>query len=345
MTATDERPSRRMFMKYACCAAAAAAAPRCVAAESDGVIDVHHHVCPPAWLEGARDQIAATNRNTSVVTGWSVQKSLDDMDQNGVATSMVSITNPGIWFGDAAKARKLARVCNEYMADLKRDRPGRFGGLASLPLPDTDGSLEEIRYTLDTLKLDGFGFMTNYDDRWLGDAAFTPVLEELARRKATVYVHPNASACCGAAIPDVSPSVIEFPLDTTRTIVSLLFSGALAKYPDINWIFSHAGGALPMLAERMTNIIQSQPRLQSRIPNGAMHELRKLHYDLAQGTSPMQLAALTKMVDARQIVFGTDFPFWSAKSVRAGMAAGDFDAAAQDAIWRGNARRLFPTLV
>ena len=337
--------TRRQLLGLACCAAAATLGRQCLAAGGEAIaIDVHHHVSPPAWLAGARDQIAATNRNSSQVTDWTPRKSLDDMDQNGVRTGMASITNPGIWFGDAPKARALARNCNEYMAALKRDYPGRFGGLASLPLPDVHGSLEEISYALDVLKLDGFGFMTNYDDKWLGDAGFAPVLMELDRRKASVFVHPTTSTCCIAPIPDVSPSVIEFPLDTTRTIVSLLFSGSLARFPNINWIFSHAGGTLPMLAERMKNIIEAQPRLRARVPNGAMHELRKLFYDLAQGSSPMQLAALTKLVPSSQIVFGSDYPFWSTKAAQEGMAAWGFDEKTKEAIWHGNARQLFPTL-
>ena len=170
------------------------------------------------------------------------------------------------------------------------------------------------------------------------------MIEELDRRRAAVYVHPTSSACCTAPIPDVSPSVIEFPLDTTRTIVSLLFSGSLARFQNMNWIFSHAGGTLPMLAERIANIIGAQPRLRSRAPNGGMHELRRLHYDLAQGSSPMQLAALTKLVPTSQIVFGSDFPFWSASATQEGMKAWDFDGPARNAIWQGNARRLFKTL-
>jgi 6-methylsalicylate decarboxylase len=337
--------SRRHVLGFACCAAAFALERGSFAATAEpSAIDVHHHVSPPSWLASAKDQISATNRNSTKVTEWTPQRSLDDMDQNGIKTSMASITNPGIWFGDAAKARRLARDCNDYMATLKRDFAGRFGGLAVLPIPDADGSLEEIRYALDVLKLDGIGLMTSYDDKWLGDASFAPVLAELDRRKAAVYVHPTTSACCMAPIPDVSPSVIEFPLDTTRTIVSLLFSGALARFPSINWIFSHAGGTLPMLAERIANIIAAQPRLRSRAPNGAMHELKRLHYDLAQGSSPMQLAALTKLVPTSQIVFGSDFPFWSASAAQEGMKAWNFNAPARDAIWQGNARRLFKTL-
>jgi predicted TIM-barrel fold metal-dependent hydrolase len=342
----EKGQTRRSFMTLACCAAAAVAGRQCLAAAENATsIDVHHHVIPPVWLEEAREPIFATNRFTSVITDWTPQRSLEDMDKNGIRTSMSSITNPGIWFGDAPKARRLARACNEYMATLKRDFPGRFGGLAALPLPDADGSLEEIRYAFDDLRLDGVGLMTNYDDKWLGDPIFAPVLEELNRRKVTIYVHPNSSNCCNAKMgPDVSPSVIEFPLDTTRTVVSLLFNGSLVRYPDINWIFSHAGGTLPMLADRISNIIARQPSISARFPNGALHELKKLHYDLAQGSSPMQLAGLTKLVPTTQILFGSDYPFWSAKPAKDGMAAWSFDQNEKDMILRGNARRLFKML-
>lgn len=336
--------TRRGALRLACGCAASGFAANFACAAADGAIDVHHHVSPPVWLEGAREQIAATNRNASAITGWTPAKSIEEMDRNGVACALASVTNPGVWFGAAEPARRLARGCNEYLAALKSDHRGRFGGLAALPFPDTDGSLAEIAHALDVLRLEGIGLMSSYDNKWLGDAAFAPVLEEINRRKAVVFVHPTSSDCCSARMPDVSFSAIEFPIDTTRAIVSLLFSGALARFPDIKWIFSHAGGAMPMLATRVAGIMEAQPALKERIPNGAMHELQRLFYDTALSANPISLAALTKFVGTSRILYGTDYALNSARSINAGLAELPLSEAQARAIRRGNAEVLFPGL-
>src|SRR5262249_25875944 len=157
---------------------------------------VHHHAMPPDWLREAREQIAVTNRNLSPIATWSPQVSLDEMDRNGIRGALLSVTNPGIWFGKVEPARRLARACNEYLAQVSRDHPSRFGFFTCLPLPDTEGSLAEISYAYDVLKADGIGLMTSYDDKWPGDIAFAPVFEELNRRNAIVYLHPTSTNCC-----------------------------------------------------------------------------------------------------------------------------------------------------
>ena len=136
------------------------------------LIDVHHHIFPPAFLAAARDAFSTPASRARLVSEWTAQKALAQMDDNGVATAIVSITNPGIWFGDVQAARSLARNCNEYAAQLVRDHPGRFGFFAAVPLPDTEGSLREIAYALDVLKADGVGLLTSYDDKWPGDVAY-----------------------------------------------------------------------------------------------------------------------------------------------------------------------------
>ena len=127
-------------------------------------IDVHHHFAPPAWVTAVKGRPLLQPANTT----WTPAKSLEDMDRGGVAAAMVSITNPGLWFGDAPMTRTLARACNDYGATLVRDHPARFGLFAAMPLPDVDGTLREIEYALDTLKADGIGLFTSYGDRCSG---------------------------------------------------------------------------------------------------------------------------------------------------------------------------------
>ena len=113
-----------------------------------GRIDTHHHIYPPKYLADAREQIArATHVHFPRIAQWTPQQSLDAMDRDGIATSIVSIS-PSLWFGDIAATRKIAREWNEYAADLARDHRGRFAVFATLPLPDVDASLREIEYAL-----------------------------------------------------------------------------------------------------------------------------------------------------------------------------------------------------
>ena len=169
------------------------------------------------------------------------------MDAAGVATAVVSTSDPGVHFGDFDQARALARNCNEYQARMVSDHKGRFGMFTTLPLPDIDNTLAEIAYGLDTLKAQGVGVMTSYGARYLGDPAFVPVMEELNRRKAAVFVHPLQPACCTSVVSSVPDVVVEYGTETSRTIASLLMNHTTINYPDIRFIFSHGGGAVLFL--------------------------------------------------------------------------------------------------
>jgi len=317
-----------------------AASIRHAAESNPRVIDVHHHMMPPKYLEVARDAILKVSAIPQVVD-WTVARSLEDMDKNGVRTAIVSISTPGIMFGGADASRKLARECNEYAAKIVRDYPGRFGFFAAVPLPDQDGSLKEIEYALDTLHADGIGFLTNYDGKYLGDAAFAPVFNELQRRKAVVYTHPTFLNCCVDVVPAVHVSTEEFGFDTTRTISSLLYSGTLSRCPAVKFIFSHGGGTLPFLAGR---IGAAANRAGSLIPHGADFEFRKLHFDTASVTNAPAMAAVLKLVPASQVMFGTDYPWRAAgPSLRELRNLGLTDADLQ-LIERGSALQLFPRL-
>jgi predicted TIM-barrel fold metal-dependent hydrolase len=298
-------------------------------------IDVHHHYVPPAHAD-----IMATRRSGGRPPKWTPQMSLDEMDKSGIATAIVSLVQPGSWFADdVVLSRRVARECNEYGAKMMADHPGRFGLFAAIAPPDPDGSLKEIEYALDTLKADGVGLFTSYGDKYLGDASFEPVYAELNRRKAVVYVHPTTPNCCGRVVPGLGPSTIEFATDSTRSIADIVFSGTAAKFPDIRWIFSHSGGTVPFLTARFELVAQ-----QKQMPGGAAPILRKFYYELAQGNTPGQLAALLHMVPSSQLLYGTDYPFRDGAEVNAGIAAYGFTTDDIRSIEREVAQKLMPRL-
>jgi predicted TIM-barrel fold metal-dependent hydrolase len=270
-----------------------------------GRIDVHHHHAPPD-LSAVIEQLQTGQQP---LIDWTPARSIEDMDRAGIAIAITSVGHPGVWFGDDEAARRLARSCNEYSARLAADYRGRFGMFATLPLPDVEGSLREIEFAFDVLGADGAGLITSYADKWLGDPAFTPVMDELNRRKAVVYVHPTIPPPCRNLIPDVADHLIEFATDTTRAIASLLLSGTAARCHDMSFIFSHAGGTMPFLVERMTWWAEVRMELAARMPNGPLHELRRFFYDTAFSANPHAFSSLLTLVPPSQIVFGTDFPF------------------------------------
>jgi predicted TIM-barrel fold metal-dependent hydrolase len=270
---------------------------------------------------------------------------LEEMDKNGISKSVLSIsTVPKHWFKLKAEAlRPLIRTINESGAELVQEHKGRHALFAFVSCSDVDGSLAEIAYALDVLKADGIAMSTNFGDRWPGATAFTPVFEELNRRRAVVYFHPASPYCCTNVVEGVPDTWVEYPHDTDRAIVSLLFGGAFSRFRDISWIFSHGGGALPFLAHRIDWQSHSARNLKEIAPDGVIAELRRLYYETANAASAPTLAALQKFVPVSQIMYGSDFPFVSSQYNLENLRASVPDPKLQ-AIEYQNAERVMPRL-
>ncbi len=322
----------------ACCGHHALAQPG-----SSPLIDVHHHIFPPAYLGARSGEVAARSRGYTQVLEWTPAKSLADMDAGGTRTAILSMSAP-VWFGEVDEARGLARMANTYAAQMATDHPGRFGLFATLPLPDIEGAVAEAAYALDHLGANGVGLLSNYGDLYLGDVRFRPLLEEMNARGVVAYVHPTVAGCCQNLVPDISPAFLELPFDSTRTITSLLYSGALSAFPRIRWIFSHGGGTIPMLADRVSQWALARPDLAARLPDGAMAELQKLNFDTASVTNAPALAAMLQLVPPTQVLFGTDYPYVATLPQRQELARNLPDAGVLAAIEHANAVRLIPGL-
>lgn len=305
-------------------------------------IDVHHHMLPPEYARLTRERILQITSGDPTVLNWTPEVTFAQMDQYGVASAILSLPVPGAWHQGKENSRKLARIANEYGARLSKDHPGKFGVFAAIPLPDVEGSLKEIEYAFDALHADGVYLQTSYDDKWPGDPAFAPVFDELNRRKAVVFVHPTEPVCCANLIPGIPSNVVEFVFDTTRAIVSFLAGGTFARCPDIRFIFCHSGGTMPVLAARINGFFQARSALASQAPNGAMYELKRQYYDVANATNPSSLAALMKLVPTSQIVWGSDFPYRAVGPTATGWDSYEAAPEIKSAVNRDNALRLFP---
>ena len=308
-------------------------------------IDVHHHILPPDYVAEVGDARIGPLILAGRTPEWTPQMSIEAMDRNGIAAAVTSVSAPGVWFGDAAAAAALCRRTNDYAAALKRDHPGRFGMFAALPLPDVEASLEEIAYALDALEADGIGLLTSYGGAYPGDAAFAPVFDELDRRGAVVYFHPT-DAPCSQCLPGIPAATLDFPFDTTRAVVSLLFGGTFARCRNVRFVFSHAGGTVPFLAERIARL-GARPGFREAAPGGVIPELARLYYDTALSANRTAFASLLELAAPARILFGSDYPFAPEATMTAtvkGLAGLGLPAADLAAIERGNALGLFPRL-
>lgn len=316
---------------------------------TSGLIDVHAHLLPDFYVEQATAAGHAHPDGMGGWPSWSVRDHLELMDRNGISTAMLSLSSPGVHFGDDKAARVLARRVNEYTAEVARDHRGRFGTFVSLPLPDVAGALEEITFAFDELGVDGVALLTHTDGVYLGDERLEPVFAELDRRGAVVFLHPTSPVCWEQSALGRPRPMVEYLFDTARTVTDLVMAGVLTRHPDLRVIVPHCGGAIPVLADRINEFMQLFVPSREASPLDAVQQLRALYYDMAGTAFPRQVPALLKLVDPDRVLFGSDYCWTPAPLADAHIAA--IDAAeppAEGATWRSlttaNALRLFPQI-
>jgi len=307
-------------------------------------IDTHQHMLPDFfWAE--------TNHAHGPVGGlaplkWSKEAAISFMDDAGIDVAVLSVSTPGVHLGDSEKARSLARRCNEFAAELVRAGPDRFGSFACVPLPDVDASLEELSHAHDVLGLDGVVLFTNSNGVYLGDAVLEPFFEELERRKAVVYVHPNPSPDPAAHSLGPPDNLIDFTTDTNRAVAQMHYTGRFARTPNVKYIFSHAGGSIPYLAARFS-IIDEMGFIPGGEQRGRAAEMfRRIYWDTALSASDPVLRMLRDVAGIEQALYGTDFPNLrrdlAVSSKPRILLSSELSHSERRAILGGNASRLSP---
>jgi predicted TIM-barrel fold metal-dependent hydrolase len=300
-------------------------------------IDVHAHYLP----EGYRAALVRTGHEQPDgmpwIPEWSAVEHVAAMDRLGIATSLLSISSPGVCLGDGQTVGELAREVNEDGRRAVTDHPGRFGLLASLPLPDVDAAVAEIAYCCDRLEVQGFVLLTNVAGTYVSDTSFDPVFAELDRRRARVLLHPTSPACWDRTSLSRPRPMLEFLFDTTRTVVDLVLNGTIARHPHLELIIPHVGATLPLVADR----VQAFATLLAPAVD-VLGDLGRLHFDLAGYSGSRQLHALLALTTLEHLHYGSDFPF-TPEAVAA--AAVDRLAGVESLVptLRANTARLFAT--
>ena len=318
-------------------------------------IDIHYHIIPEPYVRTLANR-GITGSTFVKFPKWTPEKALKQMDGSLVETAITSLSTPGVWFGDVALATDLSRLCNEFQARMVTDYPGRFGSLACLPLPDMEGALAELEYALDDLKLDGVVLLTDTDGRYLGHPDYEELFAELNRRHAVVFIHPHDDPRRTRRYEIFSP-LLEWPIHTTRAVVDLLYTGRLARFPNIRYVLAHGGGTVPFLAHRIAAGLGHEKGgaasertiapVSEETFQDALGLLQKLFYDTA-GPGEAHLATLQEFVGPSQVVFGTDGgwtpPIQTAQTISGLLAYDGFDERQLLEIERENAINLFPRL-
>ena len=317
--------------------------------QDSSTIDVHNHVIPPFLIEelsSSPDLPPALM--LPAAREWTPAAAVEQLDRHAVAAAVLSGVPLHSVLGQMGQERvaQLARRINEFAVRLSEDHPGRFGLFSFLPMPDVDRSLVEIEYSLDVLGANGVGLFTRYGEQWIADPRFLPVLEELNRRRAVVFCHPDLpSCCCGDSafpIANMVHAATGYPYDTGRAVFALLLSGTLNRYPGIQWIFCHGGGPVPVLAGRVREMVRSPEVLERVAPKGVDHELQRLYYDTANAAHAATMAALLAYVPLSQVLFGTDAPYFGIDRNLASLHQNGLNEEQLDAVKRGNALELIP---
>ena len=308
-------------------------------------VDVHHHFVPPVY-RSALDRAGVSTIGGTPFPAWDEDSMWRTMDKLAIKKAYLSVSAPGVGPLRRADWSGAARACNEAAAETRATEPERVGILATLPLPDVEAAVAEIRHCADELAVDGFILLSNADGMYLSDQRMAPVLDELNRRKAVAFIHPAIPPGVESVQLYLPPPVLEFTFDTTRVLADLIVRGVLDRYPDIRFVAAHLGGALPFLAWRLsmleTDVRGVYQEFRSRGRTISSY-LNQMWFDTAMSSGPASLAATLSIVGPDRLVFGSDVPFAPTGFLERCVDSLEhsLDAEQRRAIETDNAERLF----
>jgi aminocarboxymuconate-semialdehyde decarboxylase len=287
------------------------------------LIDVHNHFYPPSYLDAIRsgDSVVKLtvdaegnpclhypgDYNVAVPGHRDIDYRQQVLEREGVDTQVITLTTPGTHVEPPERAARLARLVNDSFAGIVRERSPRFTALATLPLCNSQASVIELRRAMTELHLPGAMLFSNVNGVALADSRFDSLYAEANRLGAVLHIHPTDPVGVEAMTDYWLMPLVGFLFDTTLAAAQLVFAGIPERYPDIKWVLSHLGGAIPYLAERLDRGWRAFPDCRVNIDKAPSDYLRRFYFDTVN-FDPNALRLAVDFAGASQILAGSDYP-------------------------------------
>ena len=322
------------------------------------LIDVHNHFYPPAYLDAIRggDSIVELtvdpegnpclhypgDYNVAVLGHRDIVYREQVLEREGIHTQVLTLTTPGTHVEPPERAVRLARMVNDSFAAISRERAPRFAALATLPLCDPEASVVELRRAMTALGLPGAMLFSNVNGVALADDRFEALYAEADRLGAVLHIHPTDPVGVEAMTDYWLMPLVGFLFDTTLAAAKLVFAGVPARYPNISWILSHLGGAIPYVAERLDRGWHAFPECRANIDQPPSDYLRRFYFDTVN-FDPRALRLAVDFAGAKQILAGSDYPhqIGSLPQMKASLAALRVSNSERNLIMGENAMTLY----
>ena len=275
-------------------------------------IDFHAHAILPSYVDALKSlKIDAAAEEGFPLPKWSAESHLQFMEEAGIDFTVLSMATPHI------SDKSAARAINEEFAELCRRFPKKFGFVATLPLPNVEGSIEEFNYATKKLGALGVKVASNSDGVYLGDERLDPIFSALNEKNSLVIIHPSPARQLPRAgvVTGKVMALFEYPADTTRAVLNMLANGTLEKFPRLKIVVPHCGSFLPYMKQRAGAMFQMLASMNLMPPTDFAASFGKLFFDTAGDPMPEQFDMLLKVASLDKIIFGTDYPYVPAQII------------------------------
>jgi len=291
-------------------------------------IDVHAHILSDETMRLLQDalpslgvkhtaidddfgvlEVAGTAYRPFPRGGFDLDRRLKDMDTAEVDMQVVSNTPQTFLYNlDPQITATAARIQNDQIAKLVRERPDRFMGLATLPMQAPELAAQELARSMRELGLKGCQIGSNVNGKNLDDPALAPLWKTADELSAFIMVHPTQVAGADRLKSYYLANLIGNPLDTTIAAACLVFGGVVERHPAIKFFMVHGGGFAPYQAGRWSHgwEVRAEPKVHLKVPPAAA--VRSLYFDTILHGKPA-LEFLVATFGASHVLLGSDYPY------------------------------------